>query len=185
MTGLEKISIATVGAAATGITAIDPSWPTMITAFFGAVVTITTLYFAFKTATLNAKIAAAEKKLETQDVKIADVIKTSDGMKDALVKATADASLAKGVLAGIAQAESTAAVKSAAWSEGRQGSQSGPLAQQTPLLQVPVQVPVLLPSQVQPMAAEGIEGVKLTYEQIDKMIQELQEQKEKLGPPGR
>lgn len=75
------------------VAVLDPSIQNIAVAFIGAVVTITTVVFAFKTAALNRKAVEL-------DAKIKDVEKQSNGMKDALLLAGARASRAEGQIEG-------------------------------------------------------------------------------------
>lgn len=102
------------------VAVLDPAITNIALAVIAAVVALTPVVFAFKTAALTKKLADAEKKLEMHDIKIADVVKTSDGMKTELVNATALASRAEGLIAGIAQAEGKAAIVAAAKAEGKE-----------------------------------------------------------------
>lgn len=102
------------------VAVLDPAITNIALAVIAAVVALTPVVFAFKTAALTKKLADAEKKLEMHDIKIADVVKTSDGMKTELVHATAIASRAEGIVAGLAQAEGKAAIVAAAKAEGRE-----------------------------------------------------------------
>lgn len=108
---MEAITSLTAGCVAV-IAVIDPSIQNISVAAIGAVVTITTVVFAFKTAALN-------KKLVAHDAKIQEVIKTSDGIKDALIRSTSKASLAEGVLIGVEKAEAKAAMIAEAKFEGK------------------------------------------------------------------
>lgn len=124
MTELAAVAIATSSSVVTGVittvAVIDPNVSTIALALIGAVVTITTIVFAFKTASLNAKLKLQEEKIKVQDVKVAEVIKTSDGMKDALMRATAKASEAEGMVKGQQVAAAAAAIHAAGVLEGQQ-----------------------------------------------------------------
>lgn len=90
---------------------IDPSVTSILLAAIAAAVVIIPLWFKYKTDSMQSK-------LKEHDAKIAEVIKTSDGMKDALVKATGQAARSEGVLAGVEQAEVKAALIKAAEASG-------------------------------------------------------------------
>jgi hypothetical protein len=111
-------ALATSSALTTIALIVDPSITSIVTVSIGAIVTIVTVVFAFKTAELNKRITENDKRVAQHDVEIKEVIKTSDGMKDALVKATALASYAEGVIGGVAQAETKSAVVTMAKAEG-------------------------------------------------------------------
>lgn len=97
-----KTTGATV-AVAVVVALIDPAVQSIVVAAIGAVVAVTTIVFGYKTAALN-------KKLAEHDVKITEVIKTSDGMKDALVRVTGESKLAEGILRGKSEERATQAV---------------------------------------------------------------------------
>lgn len=86
------VPIAATGVAAVAV--IDPSLTTIIMAVISAFVVIIPIWIKYKTDVLNKKID--------------EVIKTTNGMKDALVKATAEKNLAVGKAEGKAEAESKA-----------------------------------------------------------------------------
>lgn len=112
MTELAVIKVGFVAVAGIAFEAvIDPSVTSITLAVIAAAVVIIPLWFKYKTDTMLSKI-------KEHDVKIAEVIKTSDGMKDALVAATANASRAEGIQAGVTQAEVKAALITAAEAVG-------------------------------------------------------------------
>lgn len=152
------VSAAANASASIGVVFLAASEQVQIV-LIGAVVTVitgvVTVYFAYK-----AKTISQEAKDATKETAVA-----VDGRMEKLLEIAKALAHAEGVSQGAANAENKAAVIAAAKAEGAQVSQV-PLAQPSPLL----------PSQVQPVHSDAVEGVKLTREQIDKMIQELQAQ---------
>lgn len=119
MTELAAIKLGSVVAATIMFEAvIDPSVTSITLAVIAAAVVIIPLWLKHRMDTMLLKLNENDAKLKEHDGKIAEVIKTSDGMKDALVAATGKAERAEGIAIGVAQAEVKAAIIAASEATG-------------------------------------------------------------------